>query len=195
MPDPTYRIAVLVGSLRKGSLNRKLALALIAMAPPTLALKIVEIGELPLYNQDTDEAPPATWTDFRKTIAAADAVLFVTPEYNRSMPGALKNAIDVGSRPYGKSAWEGKPCGVVSCSPGAIGGFGANHHLRQALVFLDMPVMQQPEMYIGGVDKLIDADGTERLYSGVTKSTASAAAIVLRKSVQVAGGASSVSWL
>ena len=153
-------VAVLVGSLRKGSLNRKLALALIAMAPPTLALKIVEIGELPLYNQDTDEAPPATWTDFRKTIAAADAVLFVTPEYNRSVPSALKNAIDVGSRPYGKSAWAGKPGAVISVSPGVIGAFGANHHLRQSLVFLNVPAMQQPEAYIGGADKLFAEDGS-----------------------------------
>ena len=153
-------VAVLVGSLRKGSLNRKLALALVAMAPPTLALKIVEIGQLPLYNQDTDESPPATWTDFRKAIAASDAVLFVTPEYNRSVPSALKNAIDVGSRPYGKSAWAGKPGAVISVSPGVIGGFGANHHLRQSLVFLNVPAMQQPEAYIGGADKLFSEDGS-----------------------------------
>jgi chromate reductase len=153
-------VAVLVGSLRKGSLNRKLALALIAMAPPSLALKIVEIGQLPLYNQDTDEAPPATWTDFRKTIAGSDAVLFITPEYNRSVPSALKNAIDVGSRPYGKSAWAGKPGAVISVSPGVIGGFGANHHLRQSLVFLNVPAMQQPEAYIGGADKLFAEDGS-----------------------------------
>ena len=153
-------VAVLVGSLRKGSLNRKLALALVAMAPPTLALKIVEIGQLPLYNQDTDEAPPATWTDFRKTIAGSDAVLFITPEYNRSVPSALKNAIDVGSRPYGKSAWAGKPGAVISVSPGVIGGFGANHHLRQSLVFLNVPAMQQPEAYIGGADKLFAEDGS-----------------------------------
>jgi len=156
----TKNVAVLVGSLRKGSLNRKLALALVAMAPPSLALKIVEIGQLPLYNQDTDEAPPATWTDFRKTIAGSDAVLFITPEYNRSVPSALKNAIDVGSRPYGKSAWAGKPGAVISVSPGVIGGFGANHHLRQSLVFLNVPAMQQPEAYIGGADKLFAEDGS-----------------------------------
>jgi len=155
----TKNVAVLVGSLRKGSLNRKLALALIAMAPPTLALKIVEIGQLPLYNQDTDESPPATWTDFLKAMAASDAVLFITPEYNRSVPSALKNAIDVGSRPYGKSAWAGKPGAVISVSPGVIGGFGANHHLRQSLVFLNVPAMQQPEAYVGGVDKMFDASG------------------------------------
>ena len=153
-------VAVLVGSLRKASLNRKLAQALIAMAPPSLALKIVEIGDLPLYNQDSEDPPPATWTDFRKAIAGSDAVLFITPEYNRSVPSALKNAIDVGSRPYGKSAWAGKPGAVISVSPGALGAFGANHHLRQSLVFLNVPAMQQPEAYIGGADKLFAEDGS-----------------------------------
>ena len=153
-------VAIVVGSLRKASLNRKMANALIAMAPATLALKIVEIGELALYNQDTDAQPPAPWADFRKEIAASDAVLFITPEYNRSVPSALKNAIDVGSRPYGKSAWAGKPAAVISVSPGALGAFGANHHLRQSLVFLNMPAMQQPEAYIGGADKLFAEDGS-----------------------------------
>jgi len=156
----TKNVAVLVGSLRKASLNRKLAQALIAMAPPSLALKIVEIGDLPLYNQDSEDPPPATWADFRKAIAGSDAVLFITPEYNRSVPSALKNAIDVGSRPYGKSAWAGKPGAVISVSPGVIGGFGANHHLRQSLVFLNVPAMQQPEAYIGGADKLFAEDGS-----------------------------------
>ncbi len=155
----SYRVAVLIGSLRKGSLNRKVALALAGMAPAALKLDIVEIGGLPLYNQDLDDAPPAAWTAFRKDVAGADAVLFVTPEYNRSVPAALKNAIDVGSRPYGKSVWAGKPGAVVSVSPGAIGGFGANHHLRQSLVFLDVPAMQQPEAYLGGADKLFDERG------------------------------------
>ena len=156
----TKNVAVVVGSLRKASLNRKMALALAAMAPPSMKLEIVEIGQLPLYNQDVDEQPPAVWTDFRKRIAASDAVLFVTPEYNRSVPSALKNAIDVGSRPYGKSAWAGKPGAVISVSPGAIGAFGANHHLRQSLVFLNVPAMQQPEAYIGGADKLFAEDGS-----------------------------------
>ena len=156
----TKNVAVLVGSLRKASLNRKLAQALIEMAPPSLALKIVEIGDLPLYNQDSEDPPPATWTDFRKAIDGSDAVLFITPEYNRSVPSALKNAIDVGSRPYGKSAWAGKPGAVISVSPGAIGAFGANHHLRQSLVFLNVPAMQQPEAYIGGADKLFAEDGS-----------------------------------
>jgi len=155
----TRDVAVVVGSLRKESFNRKAARALMELAPETLKLEIVEIGQLPLYNQDIDSNPPAEWTAFRERIRRADAVIFVTPEYNRSVPGVLKNAIDVGSRPYGKSSWDKKPCAVVSVTPGVIGGFGANHHLRQSLVFLNMPAMQQPEAYIGGADKLFDADG------------------------------------
>ena len=167
-----YDVAVLVGSLRKESFNRKVANALIELAPAGLKLSIIEIGHLPIYNQDGDENPPPEWTVFRERIRAADAVLFVTPEHNRSVPAALKNAIDVGSRPYGKSAWSGKPGAVVSASPGAIGGFGANHHLRQSLVFLNVPAMQQPEAYIGGADKLFDAagklnnDGTRKFLQG-----------------------------
>jgi chromate reductase, NAD(P)H dehydrogenase (quinone) len=152
-------ISVVVGSLRKESLNRKVAGALAEIAPMQLKLNIVEIGELPLYNQDLDADPPKTWTDFRQQIAASDAVLFVTPEYNRSVPAPLKNAIDVGSRPYGQSVWNGKPGAVISVTPSALGGFGANHHLRQSLVFLNVPMLQQPEAYIGNVDKLLDADG------------------------------------
>jgi chromate reductase len=155
----TYDVAVIVGSLRKGSYNRMMAHALAALAPPSLKLEIVEIGALPLYNQDEDAAPPAAWSAFRERIKAADAVLFVTPEYNRSVPAPLKNAIDVGSRPYGSSVWDGKPAAIVSVSPGAIGGFGANHHLRQSLVFLNMPPLQQPEAYIGGAANLFDAEG------------------------------------
>lgn len=152
-------VAVLVGSLRKESYNRKLALALAQLAPAELKLDIVEIGQLPLYNEDVDVSPPDAWTAFRDRIRRADAVLFVTPEYNRSVPAPLKNAIDVGSRPYGKSAWDRKPGAVISASPGAIGGFGANHHLRQSLVFLNVPAMQMPEAYIGGVDKLFNDQG------------------------------------
>ena len=152
-------VAVLVGSLRRDAFTGRVADALRAMQPAGLALERVEIGNLPLYNQDLEAQPPQPWLDFRARIRAADAVMFVTPEYNRSIPAGLKNAIDVGSRPYGKSAWSGKPCAVVSASPGAIGGFGANHHLRQCLVFLDMPVLQQPEMYVGGVDKLVEVGG------------------------------------
>ena len=155
----TRRVAVLVGSLRKDSLNRKLAKALAAAAPASLALEIVEIGQLPLYNQDDDAAPPAASVAFKQQIVGADAVLFVSPEYNRSVPGVLKNAIDIASRPYGKSAWSGKPAAVITLSPGAIGGFGANHHLRQSLVFLDMPVLQQPEAYVGGAGDMFDESG------------------------------------
>jgi chromate reductase len=154
-----YSVAVLVGSLRKDSINRRMAHALAALAPDSLQLQIVEIGALSLYNQDDDVTPPAAWATFREQIRTAEAVLFVTPEYNRSVPGALKNALDVGSRPYGKSVWSGKPGAIVSASPGAIGAFGANHHLRQSLVFLNVPAMPQPEAYIGGADKLFDASG------------------------------------
>jgi chromate reductase, NAD(P)H dehydrogenase (quinone) len=152
-------VSVIIGSLRKESLNRKIANALIEIALPHLRLNVVEIGGLPLYNQDVDVDPPKTWIDFRKQIGTSDAVLFVTPEYNRSVPAPLKNAIDVGSRPYGQSVWDGKPGAVISVTPGALGGFGANHHLRQSLVFLNVPMLQQPEAYIGNVDKLLDADG------------------------------------
>jgi chromate reductase len=152
-------VAVVVGSLRKGSFNRMTAQALMELAPDTLKLEIEEIRDLPLYDQDLDASPPAEWVAFKERIARADAVLFITPEYNRSVPGVLKNAIDVASRPYGKSAWNGKPAGVISVSPGAIGGFGANHHLRQSLVFLNMPAMQQPEAYIGNCAGLFDELG------------------------------------
>jgi chromate reductase, NAD(P)H dehydrogenase (quinone) len=155
----TRDVVMVVGSLRKDSLNRKAARAIAALAPASLRFEIVEIGQLPLYNQDLEETPPAAWTAFRDRVRVADAVLFVTPEYNRSVPGVLKNAIDVGSRPPGSSVWSGKPAAVVSVSPGAIGGFGANHHLRQSLVFLDMPAMQQPEAYIGSASALFDDEG------------------------------------
>lgn len=157
--DTTRDIAVIVGSLRQDSINLKVAKALIQLAPSTLKPALVEIGSLPIYNQDLDGDPPAEWIAFRERIRQADGVLFVTPEHNRSIPAAMKNALDVGSRPYGKSVWNGKPGAVVSASPGAIGGFGANHHLRQTLVFLNVPALQQPEAYLGGADKLFDANG------------------------------------
>ena len=155
------RVAVIVGSLRAESWNRKIAKVLISLAPASLEAEIVEIGRLPLYNQDLDDngKPAAEWTEFREKIKTFDAVLFVTPEYNRSVPGVLKNAIDVGSRPFGKSVWNGKPGAVVSVAPGAIGGFGANHHLRQSLVFLNVPCLQMPEAYIGDVAKRFDENG------------------------------------
>ncbi|MDF0642629.1 MAG: NAD(P)H-dependent oxidoreductase [Nitrospira sp.] len=137
-----------------------MAHVLIGLAPEDLKLEIVEIGDLPLYNEDLEQkTPPAAWTAFRKKVKTFDAVLFVTPEYNRSVPAALKNALDVGSRPYGRSVWSGKPGAIVSVSPGHIGGFGANHHLRQSLVFLDVPILQQPEAYIGNVADLLDESG------------------------------------
>jgi chromate reductase len=156
----TRNVAVFVGSLRKESFSRKIAKALIAMAPPALKLEIVEIGHLPLYNQDFEADPPPAAREFKQKLETFDAVLFVTPEYNRGVPGGLKNAIDVGSRPYGKSSWSGKPGAVISNSPGAIGGFGANHALRQSLVFLNVPAMPQPEAYIGGVAGMFDDKGT-----------------------------------
>jgi chromate reductase, NAD(P)H dehydrogenase (quinone) len=157
--EKPMNVCVLVGSLRKASFNRMLANALISLAPPSMKLEIVEIGQLPLYNQDLDTDPPAPWTAFRQRVKAADAVLFVTPEYNRSVPAVLKNALDVGSRPYGSSVWDRKAGAVISSTPGAVGAFGANHHLRQSLVFLNVPIMQQPEAYVGRVDKLFDEHG------------------------------------
>jgi len=155
----TKNIAVIVGSLRKESFSRKIAKALIELAPESLTLEILEIGELQMYNQDLEEVPPASWTEFRSRLKGFDGVLFVTPEYNRSVPAVMKNAIDIGSRPYGKNSWDGKPGGVVSVSPGALSGFGANHHLRQSLVFVNVPAMQQPEAYIGNAAKVFDNSG------------------------------------
>ena len=155
-----HRIAIVVGSLRKDSINRKVAKSLCAFAGDKLDCEIVEIGDLPLYNQDYDSNSPEPFVRFRERIAAADGILFVTPEYNRGVPGVLKNAIDIGSRPYGHSVWDKKPAAIVSASPGSIGGFGANHQLRQACVFLNMPVMQQPEAYLGHVgDDSFESDG------------------------------------
>ncbi|MBS1708249.1 MAG: NAD(P)H-dependent oxidoreductase [Armatimonadetes bacterium] len=153
------KVAVIVGSLRRNSFSSLVAGALASVAPERLSFETVEIGNLPLFNQDLEEAPPAAWVEFREKVKSADAVLFVTPEYNRSVPGALKNAIDVGSRPYGHSVFNGKPALVVSQSPGAISGFGANHHLRQSLAFLNMKVMGQPEVYIAHTHTLFDESG------------------------------------
>lgn len=154
-----YQVAVFVGSLRKESYNLKLAKALIDLSPESFQLNIVNIGALPFYNEDVEATAPASWKTLREQLAAADAVLFLTPEYNRSVPAVLKNAIDVGSRPYGKNAWNGKPGAVISVSIGGISGFGANHHLRQSLVFVNVPTMAQPEAYIGGAADLFDAQG------------------------------------
>ena len=155
------KIAVLVGSLRKDSLNRKMAKALMTLAPQSLSLELIEIKDLALYNQDLDDEhqAPAAWSQFRAQMQACDGVIFITPEYNRSIPGVLKNAIDVGSRPYGQSIWAGKPGAVISLSPGAIGGFGANHHLRQSLSCLNVPLLAQPETYIGQAGTLFNEQG------------------------------------
>ncbi len=147
----TYKIAVIVGSLRKESYNLKTAKALIALAPDSLSLEILNIADLPMFNEDLEGTPPSEWVTFRKQIKAADGLLFLTPEYNRS--------IDVGSRPYGKNSWDGKPAAIVSVSIGDISGFGANHHLRQSLVFVNAPTMAQPEAYIGGAAALFDDKG------------------------------------
>ena len=164
-----HKIAILVGSLRKESLNRKIALSVVEFTRSTLDCEIVEIGDLALYNEDIDANPPAQYERFRQQVRAADGVLFCTPEYNRGLPGAIKNALDVGSRPYGHRVWDKKPAAIISASPGPIGAFGANHQLRQSCVFLNMPVMQQPEAYLGQVsaDKFDDAG---RLREGSLKN-------------------------
>ena len=156
-----YRVALIVGSLRAESFNRKIAEAAIALAPGGLTFDRIQIGGLSLYNEDleTDSSTPPAWIAFRDQIRCADAILVATPEYNRSVPGALKNAIDVGSRPAGKNAWNGKPAAIISATPGMTGAFGANHHLRQSLVTLNVPVMPTPEIYLSRVDKLLDEIG------------------------------------
>lgn len=153
------KIGVFVGSLRRESYNKKIAKALISLAPETLALEMVDISRLQFFNEDLENTPPKEWTELREKVLGLDGLLFITPEYNRSVPAVLKNAIDVGSRPYGKSVWSGKPAGVISVSIGAIGGFGANHHLRQSLVFLNVPTLPQPEAYIGNAGDLFDDAG------------------------------------
>lgn len=153
------KIGILVGSLQMNGLSRKLANAILQLGGAQATLTIHEIGDLPLYNPEREVEGVPAWEAFRTAVAPMDGILFVTPEYNRSVPAALKNAIDVGSRPYGASIWSGKPAGILSQSPGALGGFGANHHLRQSLVFLDMPAMQQPEAYIGHSAALFDDNG------------------------------------
>lgn len=154
------QIAVVVGSLRKDSFNRQLASALEKLAPPNVTFRQVRIDDLPLYNQDNDASPPAAVTRLKGEIAAAQGVLFVTPEYNRSIPGVLKNAIDHASRPYGKSAWAGKPAAVIGASIGAIGTSMAQQHLRNVLAYLDMPTMGQPEAFIHAKEGLFAEDGS-----------------------------------
>lgn len=156
-----YKIGVFVGSLRKKSYTRMVGDALKKLAPETLDMYDVEFGNLPLYNQDFDDEgnAPKAWNEFREFVKGCDGFLFLTPEYNRAMPAALKNALDVGSRPWGKSVWDGKPGAVVSVSPGALGAYGANHSVRSVLVCLNIPTMQQPEAYIGNLSSFMDSDG------------------------------------
>ncbi len=155
----TKKIAVIVGSLRKESYNRKIAEEMIRLSEGKLEMEIVEIADLPLYTEDLDQNPPEAWTSFREQIKGADGLLIVSPEYNRTIPGALKNAVDVGSRPYGSSVWPGKPGAVVTSSISSLGGLAANHHIRQAFVFVDVPLMQQPEAYIGNAAEIFKEDG------------------------------------
>lgn len=154
-----YQIAVVVGSLRRDSFNRKLAHALTKLAPPEFSFKLVEIGDLPLYNQDDDGSPAESVKRLKSEISAAQGLLFFTPEYNRSIPGVLKNALDHASRPYGQSVWKGKPAGVIGVSVGAIGTALAQQHLRNILAYLDVPTLGQPEAFIQAKDGLFDADG------------------------------------
>ena len=155
-----HKIGIIVGSLREGSINRKIARSMCAIRDDDLDCSMIEIGDLPLFNQDIEKTPPDPWVRFKDQVAAADGILFCSPEYNRGMPGVLKNAIDVGSRPYGRSVWDRKPAAIITASPGAIGGALANHQIRQSCVFLNMPVMQQPEAYLGHVgDDSFGEDG------------------------------------
>ncbi len=155
------KIALISGSLRKDSVSTKIAKNVGDIFPTGYETEFIEIGQLPLFNEDYEQEgnTPAEYTAFRNKLNEVDAVLFVTPEYNRSFSGALKNAIDVGSRPYGQSVWNGKPAAVISQSPGNLSGFGANHHLRQVLVFLNMPTVQQPEVYLANSFELFDESG------------------------------------
>ena len=158
----TKRIGFILGSLRKEAFTRKVANQLADLFPEDFEIVFPEIGHLEMYNQDLDDEnkTPESWKKFREEIKSLDGVVFVTPEYNRSVPPVLKNALDIGSRPYGANAWNDKPGAIISVSPGAVSGFGANHHLRQVLTFLNIHTMAQPEAYIGSVMNLINEDGT-----------------------------------
>ncbi|MCP1144361.1 NADPH-dependent FMN reductase [Lysinibacillus endophyticus] len=155
------KVGIISGSLRKESYSKKIGENVAQLFPQDYETQFIDIGNLPLYNEDIDNenTSPEEYTTFRNTLKEMDAILFITPEYNRSIPGALKNAIDVGSRPYGQSAWNGKPAAIISQSMGNLSGFGANHHLRQCLVFLNMPILQQPEAYIANSSTLFDDNG------------------------------------
>ena len=153
------KIGIVVGSLREESFSKRIANNVAELFPDSCTTEMIEIGNLPLYNEEYDDNPPPEYGPFRSKVKGFDAILFVTPEYNRSIPGVLKNAIDVGSRPYGQSVWAGKPAAIISQSIGTVGGFGANHHLRQVLTFLDMPILQQPEAYLTNSPGLLDENG------------------------------------
>ncbi|ASZ07052.1 MULTISPECIES: NADPH-dependent FMN reductase [Enterococcus] len=157
----TKKIGFFIGSLREDSYNKKVAEAFASLLPEGYESVFVKIDDLPFYNEDleTPENAPEAWTRFRNEVKDLDGVIFVSPEYNRSIPAVLKNALDVGSRPYGQSVWDTKPGLVVTASPGGIGGFGANHIIRQSLVFLNVPTLQQPEAYIGNIANLVGEDG------------------------------------
>jgi chromate reductase, NAD(P)H dehydrogenase (quinone) len=160
MSNDKRKVAVLVGSLRKDSINRKLAGAIAKLAPERFTFQQLEIGDLPLYNQDRDNDMPEQAQRLKREVAAADALLFVTPEYNRSIPGVLKNALDTASRPYGKNAFAKKPGAVIGTSGGGIGTALAQQHLRNVLAYLDVPTLNQPEAYIQFTENLVDANGT-----------------------------------
>ncbi len=153
------KVAIVVGSLRKESFNRKVANEMIRLAPENLELEIVEIKDLTFFSEDIENDPPQSWTDFKNKISASDAILFVSPEYNRTIPGVLKNAMEIGSRPPKQSSWTGKPGAVVTVSPGAIGGLGANLTIRNAALSLNIPMMHQPEAFIGGIKDRLLEDG------------------------------------
>jgi chromate reductase len=154
-----HPIAVIVGSLRKESFSLKIANALAKLAPASLKLEIVNLHDISFFNQDLEANPPADWLKFRETLQKSDGVLFVTPEYNRSIPGVLKNAIDVGSRPYGKSSFLGKPTGLISNSPGPLGGVSAAKHLQNMLPGISGSIMGQPEIYLNGIGDAFDDKG------------------------------------
>lgn len=153
------KVGVVVGSIREGSFSERVAKALVSVLPEGYEASYLQIDHLPLYSQDSDENAPQEYLNFRDEVAAQDALIFVTPEHNRSVPAALKNALDIASRPYGENKWAGKPALIASQSPGVISGFGANHHLRQMLTFVDVPVVQQPEVYIAETPALFGENG------------------------------------
>ena len=155
----TYKIGIVVGSLRKESINRRLAQALVKLLPQDFSAEFIEIGDLPLYNQDLDGNQPEAVTKFKQQIEQQHGIIMVTPEYNRSIPGVLKNAIDHGSRPYGQNSWNGKSLGVLGTSTGAPATSMAQQHLRNTLVFCNMPALNQPEAFIQWRDNMIDAQG------------------------------------